>query len=100
MLDQTKFFLQARLQLVGGARAPDFPDSAEGCLVGSGCDPGAMDDVDSLTTAMSVLGTVTSLFRFLSPAKHFRGIVKTRNVGQWSGTPYLIGFAQCLLWFV
>ncbi|CAE8721920.1 unnamed protein product [Polarella glacialis] len=59
-----------------------------------------MVDVDSLTTGVSVLGTVISLFMFLSPAKHFRGIVETRSVGQWSVTPQVIGCPQCLLWFI
>ncbi|KAK8959005.1 Bidirectional sugar transporter SWEET4 [Platanthera guangdongensis] len=59
-----------------------------------------MVSVDTIRTAVGIIGNCLSLMLFLSPLPTFRRIWKSKSVEQFSAVPYLATLLNCLLWVV
>ncbi|XP_010266587.1 PREDICTED: bidirectional sugar transporter SWEET4-like [Nelumbo nucifera] len=59
-----------------------------------------MVSVDTIRTAVGILGNIIALCLFLSPVPTFVQIWKKGSVEQFSPVPYLATLLNCLLWLV
>nr|UJT76396.1 bidirectional sugar transporter SWEET4b [Hemerocallis fulva] len=57
-----------------------------------------MVNTETIRTVVGIIGNVISLGLFLSPAPTFVGIIKKKDVEQFSPVPYLATLLNCMLW--
>ncbi|KAH7289086.1 hypothetical protein KP509_31G056600 [Ceratopteris richardii] len=57
-----------------------------------------MSSTDTASTAIGIIGNITAVLLFLSPAPTFFEIWRKKSSGSYSGVPYVSSLANCLLW--
>ncbi|KAI5060231.1 hypothetical protein GOP47_0024651, partial [Adiantum capillus-veneris] len=57
-----------------------------------------MTNIDTVSTAIGILGNITAVLLFMSPLPTFYEICKKKSTGSFSGVPYLCSLANCLIW--